>query len=49
MCLLYCLGKEHRHTSCKNRSTHLLQHTPGTVSDTLGAVNVGNQGTQESD
>lgn len=27
MCLLYCLGKENRHTSCKNRSAHLLQHT----------------------
>lgn len=26
MCLLYCLGKENRHTSCKNRSAHLPPH-----------------------
>lgn len=47
--LLSALRKHtHTHTPCKNRSTHLPQHAAGTPSDTLGAVNVENQGAQGS-
>lgn len=49
MCLLYCLRKENTHTPCKNRSARLPQQAAATASDTLGAVNVENQGAQGSD